>query len=147
MTPVPKQPVRGFTHGKGRPAVEDQGIAGLVIAFILGQAALWADGRRQAKIRAVEQDARATATDEKIDLVSANADTASQNAELAAERSKPTSNGFAEEMRDFAADTREGMSTLVAGQTAQATELREIRRDLARHLGDHASRDLLGRAP
>ena len=124
--------------------MDEQGIAGLVVAFLLGQAALWADGRRQASRRAAEQDARALVTDNKIDQAAENADIATQAAELAAARAEPMANGFADEMRGFAADTREGIASLVAGQHAQALELREIRRDLTRHLRDHASRDLLG---
>jgi hypothetical protein len=106
------------------------GFAGLCVT----QAVIWSEGRR----RANQTDAKIDVTDAKIDVASANADTAASSAELAAERSKPTSNGFAEEVKD-------GLNTLLEGQSLQATEIHEIRVKLDRHLGDHASADVMRR--
>lgn len=113
----------------------------LILGFLglcVTQYVLWEAGRRRSDI-----------TDDMIEAVgisatsaSSNADTAAVSAELAAERSKPTSNGFAEEMRDGMGAMLQSQHILTEGQTELATEIHEIRRDLARHLGDHARHDL-----
>lgn len=98
--------------------INDQTVAGMIVAFVIGQTGIWLDSRRSSK-----------KTDGKIDVVGRNADSAVTAAELAAKRSEPTSNGFAEDMR-------EGMSDLKEGQ-------KNISKKLDRHIEDHASSDVL----
>lgn len=104
--------------------MNDQSIAGLVVAFILTQIGLWADQHR-----------RAGKTDTKIDNVGGQVGEATDAAELAAKRSEPTSNGFA-------SDVREGLATVIEGQSDIRGELRSLRDRLDEHIGDHASADV-----
>jgi hypothetical protein len=86
--------------------MNDEGIAVLIVTFVLTQIGLWADQRR-----------RAGRTDGKIDDVGAGVGDATDAAELAAKRSEPTANGFASEMR-------RGMATVIEGQAAVRDELK-----------------------
>jgi hypothetical protein len=104
--------------------VNDQGIAALVVGFILTQAGFWFDQRR-----------RSGRTDTKVDGVGLQVGDATDAAELAAKRSEPTSNGFASEVRS-------GLATVIEGQGDIREELEKIRDRLDQHIGDHASSDV-----
>jgi len=115
--------------------MNDQGIAGLVVAFLLAQIGLWADGRRQAAKQAAASKQQSATTDQKIDVASASADTATQAAELAAKRAEPVSNGFAGKVLSGLDDITTKMSLL-------GGELHDLRVRLDGHIGDHAASDV-----
>lgn len=106
-----------------------------LVGVLVSQWVIFAEGRR----RSQRTDATATRTEKALKQVSVNADTAATEAASAAERIVPVSNGFAEEMRA-------GLARIERNQMAHAEELREelreVRHELDRHIGDHASADV-----
>lgn len=115
--------------------MNDQSIAGLVVAFLLAQIGLWADGRRQAAKQATASALQSATTDQKIDVASASADTATQAAELAAKRAEPVSNGFAGKVLA-------GLEEITTKMSLLGGEVHELRIRVDGHIGDHAAADV-----
>jgi hypothetical protein len=108
--------------------VSDTSTLGLILGFLgvcVTQAVSW---------RAVR--VQANRTEDKLDQVGHNADTAATEAATAAKRAEPVSNGFARKVLD-------SLEILESGQRDHGAELAEIRSKLDRHIGDHASADVL----
>ena len=79
---------------------------------------------------------QANRTENKVDQVGSDAGEARDEAATAAKRVVPVSNGFAGKVLS-------GLEELRKGQTDHGIELAEIRSKLDRHIGDHASSDVL----
>lgn len=117
--------------------VDSTSTLGIVLGFAsvcVTQIVIWLNGRnRQLRI-----DDTVARTEQALEQVSMNADTAATEAASAAQRIMPVANGFTAKVLNALAD-------LKSGQTKLDDELIEVHRKLDRHIGDHASADVLRR--